>query len=264
MSHTPDDEVLSAMLDGEAAAADIAHVEGCDACQARLNILRVASEAVQARIALPPPHVREAAVARAMQSTAVRGDAPGPVRRLNALSAAAVLVVALAVGGLAITQIGRGQRAERNDLATAGAASDQLTQPQLNTKSLAPPGNAPSNASAGTTDAAETFAMQANDYDAGDIGRFRDINAIVSRAQGDLTKPADEQAVNKTHGATTTCPLPEDSTVLWEASLYYLDAPVTAIVRTAAKDRWVLELRSRDSSDCAVLASREFAPTTQR
>lgn len=41
----PDDELLSALLDGEDESS-AAHVEGCDACQARLDALRDVAEAV--------------------------------------------------------------------------------------------------------------------------------------------------------------------------------------------------------------------------
>jgi hypothetical protein len=74
----PDDESLSAALDGEDAAA-AAHVAACAACLARTDALRATSAAVAADpVAGPPPGLADRAVAAALAAFEAERVATGP------------------------------------------------------------------------------------------------------------------------------------------------------------------------------------------
>ena len=79
----PDDEVLSAVLDGEGDDAERSHVEGCQACQSRLDDLRAVSRAVAAPVPPPPAAATSAAVDRALAEAAPTPAPAGaaPARR---------------------------------------------------------------------------------------------------------------------------------------------------------------------------------------
>lgn len=64
--HSPDDELLSAYLDGAGTEADALHIEACPACQSRLRELRSVATAVGGPGAVPDPGRRDQAVAAAL------------------------------------------------------------------------------------------------------------------------------------------------------------------------------------------------------
>jgi len=110
----PDDEALSAVLDGEGDEADRAHAEGCTPCQARMGELRAVSRAVGTAVAPPPAAAISAAVKAAMAEASVRPSgrqlqAPrrAPRRRPFRWSAppparlAAIAAIIVAVAGIA-------------------------------------------------------------------------------------------------------------------------------------------------------------------
>src|SRR5262245_39126725 len=130
MTHLSD-ELLSAHIDGdELWSPDAAHLDECDECRGRLDALRGAASAVATPVTPPAGHVREAAVTAALSASTPRvrpiTSARRQPRRMNSLSAAAALIVALGVGGWAISQTGRGsdnaansQFAQKTESATA-------------------------------------------------------------------------------------------------------------------------------------------------
>jgi hypothetical protein len=76
----PDDETLSAVLDGEGGQDADAHVAGCASCRERLTELRAAAAAL-ADAPVPPPAVRESAIRAALiESAAGRPGTVGPAR----------------------------------------------------------------------------------------------------------------------------------------------------------------------------------------
>lgn len=72
----PDDEALSAYLDGEADAAELAtvraHLDSCAACRDRINALGAVRDVLQAAartpLPIPPPAARDAAIGAALGS----------------------------------------------------------------------------------------------------------------------------------------------------------------------------------------------------
>ena len=62
----PDDEQLSAFLDGEADGDAAAHIAGCADCSARVEALRSVASAVAAPLPQVDPTERDAAIAIAL------------------------------------------------------------------------------------------------------------------------------------------------------------------------------------------------------
>ena len=95
--HFPDDEALSADLDGEGDAATAEHLASCATCETRLGELRAAAEAVGAPVGRRPDVERAAAVGAAL--AAIDGKTPSARRRVPPwlAAAAAALVLVLAV-----------------------------------------------------------------------------------------------------------------------------------------------------------------------
>lgn len=136
-----DDEALSALLDGEAAAAEETHVEACPVCTGRLAQLR----AVALAVGVAPEPVtdarRDTAIAAALAvlpgTSAPAGDRSPPLtavagavhrqRRWARLPqwAAAAAVVAVLAGSVGVVTLLGGQ-AERQEQATAGRSGPEL------------------------------------------------------------------------------------------------------------------------------------------
>jgi len=256
MAHAPNDELLSAMLDGEPAPGDTAHTAECDLCQARLGQLRRAATAMATPVSPPPGHLREAAVREALlvADDATRG--PGRVlqfrrrsssaprqRRRNPLSAAAALLVALLVGGWALSMVGRdnGNRLDETTLASPGitAAADA-------TLGL-------------TKDSAASEAATSTARDAGDIGVFDDI-ALVAK-QYELDSQRALSARDATTGSASVCPAPESSTLVWHAILTFRGTSAVAHV-VEFETKKVMQILVAEN--CSLIASQDFAPTTPR
>jgi hypothetical protein len=133
-----DDEVLSAIIDGEASPAESAHASTCDECHHRLGHLLAAAAIVPA-VPAPPPGAREGAIAVALSSAPALATKPQPVRSVTpsrwvrpprplvlaagALAAAVVVVagVAALIGSTDDDQFAAG---DREDLATAAQSGD--------------------------------------------------------------------------------------------------------------------------------------------
>lgn len=250
MTHVPDDELLSAVLDAEASAAEIAHVHECAACQQRLEQLRGAVTAVAAPVTPVAEAVRDAAIAAALNrdTLVVKSSRSRPrARRGSWLSAAAVLVVALGVGALALSQIGRNgtntldsDTALRNDKASESAvAADR--------------------AAGGEGSAAGTQLFSAAPGE--DLGQVDDISVVSRRSTNDITARDPEFATRTT--MAPPCPPEGTDPVLWQATLNYRGTDAVATVRSRGTGTArITEIRAR--ADCALLASQEFEPTTTR
>jgi hypothetical protein len=107
MTATPahlDDSRLSAVVDGKAPAADLAHTEGCERCRTRLAALRAAAALVASPPPPPDPARREAAIAAALDALPGRSPHPLVPRRRPAwiVPAAAAVAALAALGGLAL------------------------------------------------------------------------------------------------------------------------------------------------------------------
>jgi hypothetical protein len=294
MTHVSD-ELLSAMLDGPAAAlgkeppvpaSDAAHVDGCAQCQERLGVLRGVATAVASRTPPPAAHLREAAVAAALiESTGATAtlrrlvssnrrrstSERAPARRMSSLSAAAALFVALAVGGFAISQTGTdtGDGSGGFNSATREQRTDSATA-DLSTGAETFAGDDAGDTDAGTDESAtdaetlgagETSAMHAAGYDAGAIGSYSNIDDVAARASQDMEKSPEEKAAHP-YVDRPPCPVPDGQGLEWHASLSFDGVPAYARVLSITASSRVLEVLAQ--TDCAELATREIAPTTPR
>jgi anti-sigma factor RsiW len=165
-----DDEALSAAVDGEAQP----HLDGCSACRARLDRLRVAATAIGS--ALPPIDAaeRDLAIGRALAARAV------PLRRRPGtwvLGAAAALLAALAVGAL----LGRGP----DDPGPDTLAAKQAERSQAADSSAA------------------TAGSLAGPVALGELGAV-DASSIGARVNERLTAPAPERAASGAAGGTAS------------------------------------------------------------
>lgn len=268
MAH-PDDELLSALLDGEADTDFAAHVDGCAECAQRLEALRGASMALQAPVVVPG-HLREAAVARAikvgnepvsetggsklLRMSTGRRRAVAPPRRRSSWSAAAALLVAVAMGGWAISQIssdGGNQRPVSDTFAATPTAGG------TNSDDLSKAAAADTAAGSGQT---ELATMAAGAFIAGDIGRFSSIDEVVAKAKADLgSSDADKHQSFE----APFCEIADGTPLLWQGTLTFQNTPAIAMVH-GTSTQWVLEIRSPSASGCGLLATQTFEPNTPR
>ena len=147
----PDDEALSAHLDGEEPQLRV-HLESCTACTGRLADLRQVRAALGAPVTPPPAWQRDATIARALDAVGHSGGARRA--RAGGIAAAILLVLGAAVG---LSQLSHS--AKHAALKTTGAARG---------------------AEAGAA-APSTTAIAATDL--GDLGALTDTAALRARVQ---------------------------------------------------------------------------------
>ena len=123
--HIPDDEALSAHLDGEGDVETAEHLGSCAACAARLDELRVAAAAVGAPVEPRPDGQRAAAVNAALAAAA--DEIPSARRRVPPWLAAAAAALVLV---LAAVPIVLSQRESNDEIAqrTAGGSSQDASE----------------------------------------------------------------------------------------------------------------------------------------
>ncbi|MBA2607520.1 MAG: hypothetical protein H0U92_01110, partial [Actinobacteria bacterium] len=230
---------------------------------------------VAAPVPAPPGHLREAALAAALRSaeplrTAALTSVGRPVpmrsaprnagaapRRINSLSAAAVLVVAIAVGGWAISQIGGGSSSRDTNSAFS---PDDRAKGATPTAGLGAENDAAAGADTGAG-AAGTTKMAMPPYDAGEIGGFNDVSPVLQRAAADLGQSPDAVAAKST-GAASPCPSGDGRAPVWQATLTYNGEAAIAHLVPVDGAKHVMQILRR--AGCAVIASQDFAPTTPR
>jgi hypothetical protein len=132
----PDDEIVSAVLDGEATPEERARVEADPVLAARLAELTAVRDAVAAPVTPPAADLRERAIAAAMAERRSKPEPFGNVRPLRSRSAdvprflavaAAILVVLVGVGILARSG-GRDDAGSSDDAALS--APDESSAPE--------------------------------------------------------------------------------------------------------------------------------------
>lgn len=281
--HTPDDEVLSALLDAEPVGASAAHVAGCSDCQNRLSELRAA-----ARLAATPPphaprHVREAAVARAVAAassdhvegriaavTSLRGrrrqkPLTAPRRNIAPLPAAAALVALIVAAGFMFNlTTGGGDR--RNDnaafsqgppsggavngadsaLTNEGAALEATADSAAETGLGATQSPTPGSVTEpvpGRSAAAAVAAIP----DGGELGDVDTIEEITRRAESDL-------AAHREGGGERPCrsKASEGGRIEWQAGVNFKSTPAVAYVITDSANARVTQVWS--TAECSLLA----------
>jgi hypothetical protein len=268
MNHVPD-ELLSALIDGEDLPADhAAHLAGCETCQGRVAMLRGVVAAVATPVTMPPAHVREAAVAAALVETSgavpairrlvprrERGLHARTSRRMSTLSAAAVFIVAVGVGGWVLSQIDTNRRdnAANTQTALRKADNDQTNVPSAAADSaqelFSSAAPAPGGGAAGTS--------LAGFYDAGAIGSFTEIAPIVEKYQQYSPAPTDARSTTPPQ-----CPIPAGQTLEWHATLTYRGEAAFARVVTTPESVRTLQVLRR--MDCVLLENQVLEPSTPR
>ena len=185
-----DDDVLSAVLDGEAAADESLHADACERCASRIADLRDASMLVRSPVPDVDPAQREAAIAAALAAAALAaGDRRAEVvplrRRLPAawLATAALVAVALALVVLL-------PRDRDDDLASRGVTDEAAEMA--------------ADDAAGT--GGETMSALAEPVDGGDLGELAgaDLQAAISEAFARRATALDAPAGAESAPATTT------------------------------------------------------------
>ncbi len=205
----PDDETLSALLDGDVDANAQAHVAGCEACTNRLARLRAASAAV-GQVAPAPPGVKEAAIRAAMTEAALTAAKPStldaarrkrerrtrmPLASLRWVGAAAAIVAVLA----AIPLLSHGSSSEKSASGTT-AATTGIAGATPNAEAGAIPTTSPTGAPAFGTSTPGGIAGHAT-ANVGDLGRQSATSTLAAALQSQL-------ALYGVGGAPATSQLP--------------------------------------------------------
>jgi hypothetical protein len=167
MSPHPNDDALSAALDGEdPAAAD--HAAICADCRARLQALAAAAALVATPVAPPTDEERDHAIASALVAARVTPISVGrDNRRWRVAITAAAAVVAL--GGLTAGIIAASRGGTSRDTAAFKAASQPTTE------------QAPGVRAAGDSGASATMVVA-------DLGDVADESALRQRLSGALAE----------------------------------------------------------------------------
>ena len=178
-------------------------------------------------------------------------------------------MVALAVGGWALSQTGSGTGTDP----TTFAGPEQQSKSAAADLSATAPTDAFADSTAGGPEsgggsgeevplgADETSSMIAAGYDAGAIGAYSDIADVATRANQDLEKSSEEKAEHP-YVATPPCPVPDGQGLEWHASLTFNGVAAYARVLTVTASSRILQVLAQ--ADCAELATQEIAPTTPR
>ena len=284
-THTPDDEVLSALLDAEPVGSDAAHVANCAECQQRLAELRKAAHLAATPPAHAPAPVREAAVAWAVAVASGTDDhgrvaavipfrrrsKPNPERtarrRVSPLSAAAAMVAVVVAAGfmLNLTTGGGDDTTDSGDVlaSPAPAASGQVSENQLTTAAGTERAAADSSTdeaglgqkslpATGTGSPAAGHAMSsaagtpAATPDGGELGDVDDLDEIAQRAESDL-------AAGRAGGRDRPCraKAAEGGRIDWQAGVNYKSKPAVAYVVTDTAGKRVTQVLA--AADCSLL-----------
>jgi hypothetical protein len=179
-----DDEAISAVLDGEATADEVAHVDVCATCAARLAQLRDAALVVRTPVEPPSDAERDAAIAAALAPMSTSATVT-PIRRRVAPrwlgAAAAVLAVLAGIGVLAGVQ-------RDNDDARQSSAADSSAGGTTSRRSPAP----------------EASAFATAVYDGGDLGDI-DVKSLENTIESALSpsRSSAAQAAGSTASGTS-------------------------------------------------------------
>jgi hypothetical protein len=122
-----DDEAISAVLDGEGTVEEVAHVDACATCSARLGQLRDAALVVRTPVDPPTDAQRDAAIAAALAPAVATVT---PIRRRSMprwLPAVAAALVVLAGIGAVASWRGHDD-GDRSPAASAGDAGATATR----------------------------------------------------------------------------------------------------------------------------------------
>jgi len=217
-----DDELLSAVIDGEATHEEAARVHANPALAARLAELREARDAVAGELQSPSAAQRDAAIAVALDAfptTPRAAIALHDRRRRRALQvasiAAAVLVVLGIIGGIAALS---GHRSRSPNSSAAGTSASSEAAP-----SLSPAVHPPAAAGAASTPDLGAFASPQALLDA--VRRSQGLEATSARPQSaDNSNAQDSAAASR----PSSCASGADARIIGRAELS--GQPVTVVV----------------------------------
>jgi negative regulator of sigma E activity len=210
MSDETRDELISAVLDGEATEAEAAQVRDDPALAARLDELAAVKSRLQVETSVPPPGAADAAVAAALEASTAPAAAPVVThprwRRAAPVLAAAAAVFVVIIGAVALTR-----PASHSTTSTATAARPPADEAQsaASTTTVAPD----TEKAAG----AQSFApaLPAAAAPSPSLGSFSDQQSLVDAAKRSALLQADSEpnAVTNDRSSaegppTTTVPAP--------------------------------------------------------
>jgi hypothetical protein len=239
----PDDELVNAVLDGEATTAEVARVAADPRLAARLDTLRAVADAVAASVPIDPAtRDRQVAVAREAWIGAVVESAghttTGPTapvvdlraRRRGARAlgvAAAVLALALLVPAV-VAVLGR-SGGTTDETASRGAPSTTVVDAEAATNAGvgddAPSGAEPAPPPSTTTpDLSGPAPTTAATVDLGDLGEVPDTTSLRARVGAALATGTSDDGTPATDAPATTAPDPDAVT----------DSPETPLAATSA------------------------------
>jgi len=258
-----DDEVLSAVLDGEATPDESAHADACDECGARLAALRDASLLVRTPVEPVGDATRESAIAAAL--AAAESSNVVPMRRRRGappawLAAAAAVVVAVGAVGLLVSRTGGD---DEIDFATGGQDASATT-----TADLAESGGAGGDEEMATFDVAAPAPAAG-----GDLGELAgaDLRNVIDTAMAQREVAETEEATDADSAAgssaAATAGVPcEPETRATNAELgplvftgtgTYEGDEVIVLAFDVGPDRWVYVL---DLDGCAIRNQQTYSP----
>ncbi|MCU1461952.1 MAG: hypothetical protein JWO37_2027 [Acidimicrobiales bacterium] len=257
MSPHPDDEALSAALDGEDPAA-AGHAASCADCRARMTALAGAAALVATVVAPPAEHERDRAVAAAMANAGDRVVAPPTAgtdsrwRPVLVAAAAVVLVVGI-VAGVASLSSGGSKPATTASRAPASIGNAQ-------------PPAATANASAGSLNATSAPA---------DLGAVPDEATLRQRLNDALTARKSSATGDSAAGSTqaapsalaaSQCEAPAvrsagpNAQVVFRATLTYAGQPADVVVVKPEPSAPQLLAIVTARSTCSTLARAPVGP----
>jgi len=197
MTNLPDDEIVSAVLDGEATDEEVARVDADAALTARLGELRAARDAIAAPVSLPSPADRDAAVAAAMTESVSAKVRPvvdmRDRRRRRALRVASIAAALLIVVGIA------------SAIAALSSRDDHKAKSAAGTEASVAPKDAVAQPAAGGP-AAGDAAASAPQSAAPELGSFQTPEDVV-----DAVRRTQQTTATTTTPAPTSPPLSERS-----------------------------------------------------
>jgi hypothetical protein len=251
MTDFTDDELVSAVLDGEATDEEAAHVRADPALSARLVELRAARDAIAVSVPLPMNEQRDALIAAAMTSADAAADADAAARpadelrerrRRRALRVASVAAAVLAVAGIigAIAALASRDSRKADTSAAGQAASSPVTTAQ------APQSTPPFAADGGAAQAA------AGASSASVLGSFQTPQELVEAVKTHIT-PATQNVQSaptiEPSASFLVPPCRPRTDVIYVARASLSGQPVTVIVSGRAGQQTI----EVDDLNCAVV-----------
>lgn len=264
--HRPDNESLSALLDGRLEGAAIertqAHLSSCEACRARLDGLRQTRDALHALPAAEAPRSFRLRAAD-VQAPAPARRTPAAVRAMPVLAAAAALVFAVVLeadlarggsstgtaGGTAVQALSAGPRATASaggGIGEIGPASSDNASPAAPGAAAAAAASAP-NAGATTPEtyagaAGTALATPPGEQSAPESNPAAAAPAVPATSQPPEAKAATQAAPNSAAPAPAS---ESGSSSRSDVTYHVVEALAAAIALAAAAGTIVWRVRNR-------------------